>query len=331
MQRSLAFFRASALALAFVGVAAALGVPLQAQAQAQTWPQRPVKLVLPLGAGAGVDITARLLGERLAARWGQSVVVENRPGGDGIVAITAFTGAQDDHTLLLSPTSSFTHHPWTQEKLAYDPGDLVPIARLTNTVVAIVVPASLSANTLTELVTLARAQPGKLNWATTTGFFDFMFDGFLKQHALDIAKVPYRNPVQAAQDVAEGRIQLMILAYAIVRPLVESGKLKVLAFTGRERAAIAPNVPTAAEAGFPDLTIEGLAGLFGPKSLRGETRERIAADVRELLSEQGIAARLTATGQVVNFGTAAEFGAAIDAQRTQAAAAGKLLGAKPAQ
>ncbi len=312
-----------------------LWAPSQAQAQTptqtQTWPQRPVRVVLPLGPGAGVDITARLLGDRLATRWGQSVVIENRPGGDGMVAISAFTGAQDDHTLLLSPTSSFTHHPWTQDKLAYDPRDLVPIARLTNTVVAIVVPASLPANSLAELVAAARAEPGKLNWATTTGFFDFMFEGFQKKANLEIAKVPYRNPVQAAGDLAEGRIQLMILAYAIVRPLVESGKLKVLAFTARERAAIAPNVPTAAEAGFPDLTIEGLAGLFGPKTLPSETRDRIAADVRELLGEQAIAARLTATGQVVNFGTAAEFGAAIEAQRAQAAAAGKLLGVQPAQ
>ena len=84
----------------------------QAQtSQAQIWPQRPVRFILPLGPGAGVDIAARLLGERLAARWGQSVVIENRPGGDGIVALTAFTGAQDDHTLLMAPTSSFTHHP----------------------------------------------------------------------------------------------------------------------------------------------------------------------------------------------------------------------------
>jgi tripartite-type tricarboxylate transporter receptor subunit TctC len=120
-------------------------------------------------------------------------------------------------------------------------------------------------------------------------------------------------------------------AYAIVRPLVEAGKLKMLAFTARERAAIAPNVPTAAEAGFPDLTIEGLVGVFGPRNLPAEARTRVSADVRELLTDQTIVARLTATGQVVNPGTAAEFGAAIDAQRAQAAEVGKLLGIKPAQ
>jgi len=321
----------------WLGLAVALSVcvstwtPVGVQAQSQVWPQRPVKFILPLGPGSGVDITARLLGDSLAARWGQSVVIENRPGGDGVVAVTAFTGGQDDHTLLVSPTSSFTHHSWTHEKLPYDPRDLVPIARLTNTLVAVVVPASSSINSLAELVAAARAQPGKLNWATITGFFDFMFEGFQKKANLEIAKVPYRNTVQAANDLAEGRIQLMMSAFAIVRPLVEAGKLKLLAFTARERAPIAPNVPTAAEAGFPDLTIEGLVGVFGPRNLAGPARERIGADLRQVLSDPAIISRLTQTGQVVNPGSAAEFAAAIDAQRAQATAVGALLGIKAAQ
>ncbi len=146
-------------------------------------------------------------------------MIENRPGGDGNIAITAFVGAQDDHILLLAPTSSFTHHPWTQDKLTYDPSDLIPIARVSNTIVAIVVPSSSSINSLQELLETARAQPGKLNWATITGFFDFMFEGFQKKANLQFTRVPYRNTVQAANDLAEGRIQLMMAAYAIVRPL----------------------------------------------------------------------------------------------------------------
>jgi tripartite-type tricarboxylate transporter receptor subunit TctC len=306
-------------------------VPSSGRAQAQTWPQRPVKVIVPLGPGAGVDISARLLADGLAPRWGQSVVVENRPGGDGVVAITSFTGARDDHTLLMSPTSSFTHHPWLYDKLPYDPLDLVPIARVSNTIVAIVVPSSSSINSLTELVAMAREEPGKLNWATITGFFDFTFEAFLKKANLQMARVPYRNTVQAANDLAEGRIHVMMAAYAIIRPLVDSGKLRILAFTARERAAAAPDVPTAGEAGVPDLTIEGLVGLFGARNLPGEAAGRIATDVRNLLTDPTTVARLTATGQVVNFGTAAEFSAAIDLQRTQAAEAGKLLGKIPAQ
>lgn len=319
--------------LLLAGLAAALltiAMPL-ASAMAQAWPQRTVKLVLPLGPGSGVDITSRLLADKLAANWGQTVVVENRPGGDGTVALAAFASAKDDHVLLVAPTSSFTHHPWSLKSLPYDPADVVPVARATNTIVTVVVPSTSPIKSLAELVATAKAGPGKLNWATITGFFDFVFDGFQKKAGLEIVRVPYRNTVDAANDLSQGRIQLMMAAYAIVRPHVEAGRLRMLAVTARERAAFAPAIPTAAEAGFPDLTIEGLTGVFGPRSLSAQARDRIAADVREALRDPTIASRLTATGQVVNFGTAAEFAAAIAAQRAQAAEVGRVLGITPVQ
>ena len=322
---------AVALILPILALVLALAA-LQPQAQAQTpaWPQRPVRLILPLGPGAGVDITARLVGDKLAARWGQPVVVENKPGGDGVVAITSFTGAKDDHVLLMSPTSSFTQHPWTHEKMPYDARDLVPIVRMTNTIVTVAVPASSPINSVADMVAYAKANPGKLNWATITGFFDFVFDGFQKKTGLEIAKVPYRNTVQAATDLAEGRIQLMMSAYAILRPFVDSGKLKLLAITASQRASMLPNVPTTAEAGFPDITIDGLVGLFGSRELPAAARARIEADVRAILQDPAVAERLTATGQVVKPGPAAEFAAAIDKQTALAAAAGQILGIKPA-
>ena len=99
-------------------------------ASPQSWPQRPVKFILPLGPGSGADIGARLIAEKLAAKWGQPVVVENRPGGDGFVAINAFVSARDDHMLLFGPASSFTAHPYLHDKLPYDPRDLAPVARV---------------------------------------------------------------------------------------------------------------------------------------------------------------------------------------------------------
>jgi tripartite-type tricarboxylate transporter receptor subunit TctC len=133
-------------------------------ALAQSWPQRTVKFLLPLGPGSGVDIGSRLLADRLSARWGQPVVVENRPGGGGIVAIGAFVSAHDDHELLMTPTSSFTAHPYLHDNLPYKPSDLLPIARVSNTVLSIAVPTSLEARSLEHLVGLTRTQPGKLNW-----------------------------------------------------------------------------------------------------------------------------------------------------------------------
>src|SRR5437870_1645739 len=131
-----------------------------AQMTAQSWPQRTVRLLLPLGPGSGTDIGARLLADRLAQRWRQPLVVENRPGGDGIVAIGAFVSAHDDHILLFAPASSFTAHPYMHDNLPYRPEDLAPIARVSNTLIALSVPAAMPANSLKELVALIRAQPG---------------------------------------------------------------------------------------------------------------------------------------------------------------------------
>lgn len=296
-------------------------------AQAQTWPQRPVTWILPLGAGSGVDITSRLIADKLSAKWGKPVVIENRPGGDAIVAINAFVTAADDHTLFMAPTSTFTAHPILHAKLPYEPADLVPIARATNTLIAIGVPASLNVNTLADFVKLAKEKPGSLNYAGTTGAVDFVFSGFVKDAGIDVTKVPYKDGVQALNDLAEGRIQIYGAAYAIMRPQVEAGKVKVLALMNKERAAQLPNVPTVAEAGFPSLTLDGLVGLFGPRKISPELRDRISADFVEAAGDPAIAAKLTATGQVVRPGKAADFAAEIDDQRNRVTAAAKAIGA----
>jgi tripartite-type tricarboxylate transporter receptor subunit TctC len=148
---------------------------------------------------------------------------------------------------------------------------------------------------------------------------------------LEIARVPYRDTVLAANDLAEGRIQLMLSAIAIIRPHVQTGKIKMIGVTASQRASMAPNVPTVAEAGFPELTIDGLIGLFGPRELGDEVRNKIAADIREVATDPVIVERFAATGQVLNPGTAAEFSKGIEYQRSQVAATGRVLGITPAQ
>jgi tripartite-type tricarboxylate transporter receptor subunit TctC len=301
-------------------------------AAAQSWPQRTVKFLLPLGPGSGVDIGARLLADRLAARWGQPVVVENRPGGDAVVAISAFVNANDDHVLLMTPTSSFTAHPYLHDNLPYKPTDLLPIARVSNTLITIGVPAPLEVASLEQLVALARAQPGKLNWAGVTSALDFLFAGFLQRQGLNMTKVPYRNPVEAASDLAEGRVHMYMSALAIVRPQLQAGKVKLLAVTNTVRAPAAPDVPTVKEAGYGELTFDGLVGLFGPTGMPNELRERIAADIRAVVAaDPVIGERLTATGQILNIGGPAEFGQATQQQRDKVAAIARDLGVKPTQ
>jgi tripartite-type tricarboxylate transporter receptor subunit TctC len=313
-----------ALALALMAVSV---VTFMASAETK-WPSRPVRFILTLGAGSGSDIGARLLADRLTQRWGQPVIVENRPGGDAIVAINAFVSAHDDHVLLFSPTSSFTAHAYLHDNLPYQPSDLVPITRVSNTIITISVPASLNVNSLKELAAMARAEPGKLNWAGVTGALDFVFAGWLKQEGLNINKVPYRNPVDAANDLSEGRVQVYEAALAIVRPQLESGKIKLLAVTNSVRAPTQPNLPTVAEAGYPALTIDGLVGLFGPTGMPLDLRQRITADIRAAV-DPTIEDRLTITGQLANIGGPEEFGKSIDEQRAKIADFAKQLGINP--
>ena len=311
---------------------AAMLMPLFAAAPlaAQSWPTRPVKFILTLGPGSGADIGARLLADRLTRKWDQPIVVENRPGGDGIVAINTFVSAQDDHVLLFAPSSSFIGHPYQHNDLPYKPDDLAPIARVSNTVVAISVPADLPVKTLGDVVELARSKPGQLNWAGLTGGLDIIFEGWLKSIGVDIKKVPYRNPVEAANDLAAGRVQLYESAYAIARPQIQAGKIKALAVTNRARAAAIPDVPTVAEAGYAALTIDGLVGLFGPPTMPKDLRERIAADIRTVMeADPLINERLIMTAQVPNPGGPAEFAKSIDEQRAVLAKAAKELGITP--
>jgi tripartite-type tricarboxylate transporter receptor subunit TctC len=315
----------------FVAAFALTTISAGASHAAEPWPNRPVRFIVTLGAGSGVDIGARLFADKLSALWKQPVVVENRPGGDGMVAISAFLSAHDDHVLLVTPVSSFTAHPYYHDKLPYDPKDLVPVARISNTVIAVSVPTSLNVNSLKELEALARAKPGQLNWTTATGSTDFVFAGFLHAVGLKMAKVPYKNPVSAVNDLAEGRIQVYMPAYAIVRPQVAAGKVKVLAVTNHQRAPVLPDVPTAIEAGYPSLDFDGLVGLFGPPGITDAVRAKIAADVRTVAKDPAIVAKLTATAQIVSPGNAAEFETSIEQQKARVAAVAKLFGNKPVQ
>ena len=313
-------------------VGAALGLIVAAIANlpsaASDWPTRPLRFIVTLGAGSGADIGARLLADRLSQRWGQPIVVENRPGGDGLVAINAFVAANDDHVLLFSPSASFTAHPYLHDHLPYKPDDLVPITRVSNTLIAIAVPVTMQVNSLRDLVAMARDQPGKLNWAGVTGALDFLFAGWLKQEGLNVNKVPYRNPVDAANDLAEGRVQVYEASLAIVRPQLQAGKIKLLTMVNTVRAPTEPNVPTAAEAGYPALTFDGLVGLFGPRGMPLGLRQRIASDISSI-ADATVADRLTVSGQIMNIGGPEEFAKSIEEQRAKVAEFAKVIGVEP--
>jgi tripartite-type tricarboxylate transporter receptor subunit TctC len=313
-------------------LAAALVLFSGGSLHAQSYPQRTVKFVLPFGPGSGTDITARLVADKLSARWGKAAVVENRPGGDGLVSINAFLSANDDHTLLWVPVGTFAVHPYEKDKLPYDAElDLLPIANVTSLYLSATVSLALNVGSLRELVELVRANPGKFNWATANGNADFLMSGFLKSNSLQMAKTPYRDILQAPNDLSENRIQLLSSSLAAVTPMMNAGKVKVLAVTGRKRAPSAPDVPTVREAGFPALEMESIGGIFGPRGMPLAVREQIAADVRAAVeSDPGIAQKLAATGQVVDLRGPAQFAVGIKELRDQLASIAKVLGMKAA-
>jgi tripartite-type tricarboxylate transporter receptor subunit TctC len=194
------------------------------------------------------------------------------------------------------------------------------------------VPSSLNIATMDDLIALARAQPGKLNAAAATGNSDFLIFGFIKSMGLQIAKVPYRDIMQAPNDLAENRIQILSSSLAVTQPMMRAGRIKVLLVTSKRRALGAPELPTAAEAGYPALTMETAGGLFGPPQMPQDLRESIANDLRDIAEHDPvIGQRLTDTGQIMTLRGPADFAGNIAEQNQQLAAIAKALGLQGAQ
>jgi tripartite-type tricarboxylate transporter receptor subunit TctC len=294
------------------------------------WPQRTVRLIVPTGAAATTDFAARVFADALAERWKQSVVVENRPGADGLIATIAFLGMRDDHTLMYSFASPMSVLPVIHATLPYDPGrDLVPISLGADTSISLSAHASLKLGSLSEFVALARSQPGKFNYYAGSGAVPYVIAGFLRSQNLDLVPVYYREPSRGIQDHAAGRIQFMLSGVTDRLALVRSGHLKFLAVTNSRRDPMVPDVPTAAESGFPEFAFEGLAGFFGSRAMSADVVDRISMDVRAVAAEPAVAARLAPVGQIAHGTTPAEFAEMIEAQRAKIATIVQETGMQP--
>jgi tripartite-type tricarboxylate transporter receptor subunit TctC len=320
------------LRLAAIALGLACATSLAASpSRAQSWPTRTVKFIVPFGPGAGADIGGRLFAERLQKIWGQPVVIENRPGGDSIVAINAFLGANDDHTFLFAPAGNFAVHPFVYSKLAYDPKELIPVVRASNTILAVAVKQDAPYSDVKSFTEAARKEPGKFNSGLVQGITEFTFWGYSHHQKLNITQVPYKDINVAPVDLGEGRIQVVMASLAIVQPQWKAGRIKLIAVNNRTRAPAAPDVPTAREQGFPALEVEGLVGLFGLKTMQDSLKEKIAADFKAAAADGAIGKRLEATGQVINVGGPKEFADAIREQQANVAAVVKAINFKPRQ
>jgi len=314
------FTTVAALALAIHAISATASL-------AQQWPTRPVRFVLPFGPGSGADTAARLITDKLQQKWGQPIVIDGKPGGDGLLSLGAVVSAKDDHTLFFGPSSIFVVQRYVHDNMTFDPEtDLAPIAGVAKVQIAIAVPTSLGISTLAEFVALARAKPSQTSYAVAPGFSEFVFDGFVKENGLGIAKVPYRDITKSPIDLAENRIQLSMQSYAAMRSYAQTGKIKYIAINDRVRSPIAPDIPNVVESGFPSLLASPVLGLLGPRDMPIDLRRRIAADVVAALDDKTIRERLALTAQPATPLDVDGYTAALQEQYAQVAHIASVLG-----
>lgn len=303
--------------IAGLSAAAMCGHALPARPQTTAWPTKPVKIIVPVAAGTATDLTARIFGERLAARWGQGFVVENKTGADGLIALGSFVSGRDEHTLLFSFSTAVSLNPLVHAKLPYDPAtDLVPITTTSEVLFAIAVNPAVKANTIAALKEDAKANSGKLNWAAAPGLPRFVFEQHRRKEGLDMAYVAYTQTGNAVQDLGEGRIQLIIAALNTVLPVVQAGKARILAIASTDRTPAMPAVPSAVEAGFPGLAVPAIGCVYGWKGMPAALRDRLAKDIDAVAQEPTVSAQLEKVGQLVRRSTPADLGRLLAKQRT---------------
>ena len=307
MKFSLTGRRRATLRLALALLAGATAVPALAQ---PAWPTRPIKLVVPYPAGGNADATARLLGTQLGERLGQQVVVDNRPGGGGVIGATAVAKAPADGYTLLMDATSFTVNPSLLPKLPYDAGkDFAPISQITRVPMLLVVPADSPLRSMADLVRTARATPGKLSYASAgNGGAQHLAAELYKQGAkLSMTHIPYRGGAPALTDLAGGQVDLMFSATSASGPFVKSGKLRALAIASASRSPDWAQVPTVAESGVPGFEVYEWNGLFAPAGTPPAVLQRLETETRAALAAPELRQRLTELGVQPVGSSSAEF------------------------
>jgi tripartite-type tricarboxylate transporter receptor subunit TctC len=264
------------------------------------YPAKAIRVVVPFPAGSATDTITRVLSNSVSQSLGQTLVVENKAGADGAIAAAEVAkAAPDGYTLLMATNSPMSAVPAMKKSPPYDPvADFTPITDIGRYTFFIVVHPSVPAKTLAELIDYARANPGKLNYATgnTTGIVSTAY--FASLAKIEIVHVPYKGEPQALTDLVAGRVQMMFCSSGTSMPQIREGKLRALVTTLAKRSHLAPEVPTIGEAGMPQFSITSWAGLFGPAKMPREVVERLnkefaaamaRADVQAAMEKQAFA------------------------------------------
>ena len=301
--------KGSRLALALA--ASLLAAPtLGSQALAQEYPARPIKIIVPFGAGGPADVTARLIGSLLQESFGQPFVVENRTGAGGVIGtVEAAKSPPDGYTLLMMSNTQTANESLVPQRKYELMRDLVPIAPVNYSDLVIVVHPSVPAKTLAEFIALAKSQPGKLNYASSGQGTPYHMAGelFKAMAGIDVLHVPYRNSGEARSGVIGGQVQMMIDAVPAMAPNVAESQVRALATTGKVRSTVLPNVPTAIEAGIAGYEATIWLGLMAPAGTPKPIIDKINAAVNAAVKRPDIVRLWTEQGAVPMSMTSEEF------------------------
>ncbi|MEI6025906.1 MAG: tripartite tricarboxylate transporter substrate binding protein [Betaproteobacteria bacterium] len=292
----------------------ALGTALPAAAQG-AWPSRPVKIVVPTGPGSSLDLIVRAMSEKLAARWGQPVVIENKPGAGGMLGMDAVAKATDGHTLGIGFNGPLAYAPFLYAKTPYDPTkDLKPVVMTTSQPNVLAVNADVPARTVAELVAWAKAQGGKVNYSSlgNGSSAHLTMELLLSEAGFAATHVPFNGSPPAALAVAQGEAQLTFMVAPALLPHVRNNKARLLAVTSSQRPDSLKDLPTMAEAGYPNVEALAWNGLVGPASLPEAVAQRVATDVTELLKDAAVRQVLDNAGLTAVGGTPEAFRRFID-------------------
>jgi tripartite-type tricarboxylate transporter receptor subunit TctC len=305
------------------------------EAGAQSYPARPIKLVVGFAPGGAADFVSRAIAEPLSRPLGQSIVIENRAGAGSSIAAeyVAKNSAADGYTILIASPSSILVNPIISPKAGFDPRrDLAPITKVSSSPLVVAVNPGVGANTLRELIEIARKQPGKLNYATSgNGAAPHLAAVlFMRLANVEMVHVPYKGGGPAVQSVLAGDTQLSFATPPSVLPLVQAGRLKALAVTSRNRTPLVPGVPGMAEAGLPDYEISFWYGFFAPAGTPEEILRKLFVATSQVLQLPRINETLAKEGtEAVGSKSPEEFAAFIAEDSKLWARLVKDSGAKP--
>ena len=303
-----------------------------AASAAQSYPSKPVKLLVGFPAGGGLDVLARIVGQRVSEQWGQPIIVENKPGaGSNIAGDAAAKSTADGYTLLHTNIALMSINPALYSKMSFSPmKDLVPVIQLVNLPLAVMVRADSPFNSMKDLVEYARANPGKLNFGSggNGGVPHLALELLNSSYALKITHVPYKGSADAVKDLLGGPIDLMCDAISVGLSQIKAGKLKALAVTTEIRHPALPDTPTTTEAGYPKFQVTGWQGWVAPAGTPRTVVDRINAEANKAMQQPTTRAKLIEQGYLPAGGSVEAFAKQLATDQIKWAELVKISGAK---